>query len=83
MHGMHPHARTPENQVCDIVDGIELEGMPAVPDTALGTVLFAHGRGSHRHRLRNNFVAKALRKSGLANLLIGFLSRSEDLYYPV
>lgn len=73
--------QTPETLVHVAVDGTELEGMLAIPDAARGTVLFAHGSGSSRLSVRNNFVAEVLRKAGLATFLIDLLSPSEDLDY--
>jgi len=58
-----------------------LEGSLGVPDGAVGVVLFAHGSGSSRHSPRNNFVARELRKAGLATLLIDLLTRDEDINY--
>lgn len=60
---------------------VRLEGALGVPEGAKGVVLFAHGSGSSRHSPRNNFVAKELRKNGLATLLIDLLSREEDMDY--
>jgi len=78
---MHPRARTQETLVHVAADGVELEGALAIPEAALGAVLFAHGSGSSRHSPRNNYVAEALQKAGLATLLIDLLSQSEDLVY--
>ena len=78
---MHPRARTRETLVHVAADGVELEGALAIPDAALGAVLFAHGSGSSRHSPRNNYVAEALQQAGLATLLIDLLSQSEDLVY--
>lgn len=44
---------------------------------ALGIVLFAHGSGSSRLSPRNNFVATALAKAGLATLLFDLLTEDE------
>ncbi len=78
---MHSRARTQETLVHVAADGVELEGALAIPEAALGAVLFAHGSGSSRHSPRNNYVAEALQKAGLATLLIDLLSQSEDLVY--
>ena len=78
---MHPRTRTQETLVHVAADGVELEGAIAIPDAALGAVLFAHGSGSSRHSPRNNYVAKVLQQAGLATLLIDLLSQSEDLVY--
>src|ERR671932_826983 len=46
-------------------DRVGLEGNLAVPGSALGVVLFAHGSGSGRHSPRNRYVARALREAAL------------------
>lgn len=61
--------------------GVRLEGALAVPEGARGIALFAHGSGSSRKSPRNNFVAQALQKSGLATLLMDLLTHEEDLDY--
>jgi hypothetical protein len=50
-----------------------LEGTLGLPTAAKGIVLFAHGSGSGRLSPRNNFVAQALRDSGLSTLLFDLL----------
>jgi putative phosphoribosyl transferase len=57
---------------------VTLEGNLDVPDGARGVVLFAHGSGSSRHSPRNRFVAEALRRGGLATLLIDLLTADEE-----
>ena len=57
---------------------VELEGILGVPEGAQGIVLFAHGSGSGRHSPRNRCVAGALRKAGLATLLIDLLAPEEE-----
>ncbi|HUI99646.1 MAG TPA: alpha/beta family hydrolase [Usitatibacter sp.] len=59
----------------------ELEGFLEVPPHAAGVVLFAHGSGSSRHSPRNNYVARELRRSGLATLLVDLLTEEEDVDY--
>src|SRR5271166_4095110 len=56
---------------------IGLEGLLGLPLDAEGIVLFAHGSGSGRLSLRNNFVAQALRDNGLATLLFDLLTVDE------
>jgi dienelactone hydrolase len=58
--------------------GIELEGTLTVPEAVQGVVLFAHGSGSSRHSPRNQYVARMLRQSGLATLLIDLLTSEEE-----
>ena len=67
-----------EQEVRLPVDGVTLVGDLARPAAARGVVLFAHGSGSSRHSPRNRAVARALRPSGLATLLIDLLTRGEE-----
>jgi putative phosphoribosyl transferase len=62
-------------------DSVALEGMLGIPPNASGIVLFAHGSGSSRHSPRNNYVARVLRKAGLATLLLDLLTEEEDRVY--
>ena len=55
-----------------------LQGDLGVPDQPRGIVLFAHGSGSSRHSVRNQFVARALERRGLATLLIDLLTPDEE-----
>ena len=57
---------------------VELDGDLVVPAGAAGVVLFAHGSGSSRHSPRNRWVAAALRRAGLATLLLDLLTPSEE-----
>jgi putative phosphoribosyl transferase len=67
---------------CELVtigsDGARMAGSLALPESAKGLVLFAHGSGSGRHSPRNTYVAGELRKAGLATLLIDLLTDDED-----
>jgi putative phosphoribosyl transferase len=56
----------------------ELVGDLVVPAGAAGVVLFAHGSGSSRHSPRNRLVAGALRRAGLATLLLDLLTPAEE-----
>lgn len=56
---------------------VGLEGILDIPASARGIVLFAHGSGSSRLSPRNNYVAEALRRVGLATLLFDLLSDEE------
>ena len=58
---------------------IGLDGTLGLPGNARGIVLFAHGSGSGRLSVRNNFVADALRHAGMGTLLIDLLTQQEDL----
>ncbi|WP_435972486.1 phosphoribosyltransferase family protein [Streptomyces sp. Qhu_M48] len=57
--------------------GVTLAGRLAVPEGALGTVLFAHGSGSGRRSPRNREVAAALNRAGLGTLLFDLLTEAE------
>jgi len=57
---------------------VTLEGELAVPESAQGIVLFAHGSGSSRHSPRNQFVAEAIRSKGVGTLLFDLLTKDEE-----
>ncbi|WP_116042702.1 dienelactone hydrolase family protein [Amycolatopsis palatopharyngis] len=63
-----------------VIDGPagRLCGDLGVPERPQGVVVFAHGSGSSRHSRRNRGVAKALRRSGFATLLIDLLTADEE-----
>lgn len=56
-----------------------LEALLGAPEEPRGLVIFAHGSGSGRLSPRNNYVANALRSSGLATLLLDLLTADEEL----
>lgn len=56
----------------------DLAALIGVPPRASGLVIFAHGSGSGRWSPRNNYVARRLRKMGLATLLLDLLSPEEE-----
>ncbi|HRP95728.1 MAG TPA: dienelactone hydrolase family protein [Rhodocyclaceae bacterium] len=60
------------------LDDVALEGFVAMPPAASGLVIFAHGSGSSRFSSRNNAVAEALNRSGLATLLFDLLTADEN-----
>jgi dienelactone hydrolase len=60
---------------------LALEGVLEVPERPGGVVVFSHGSGSGRHSPRNRFVAGALRRAGLATLLLDLLTAEEDRDY--
>jgi putative phosphoribosyl transferase len=55
----------------------ELAGHLAIPEDAIGVVLFAHGSGSSRHSPRNRSVAATLREARIGTLLFDLLSDDE------
>jgi putative phosphoribosyl transferase len=76
------HIATDSEKLVHIpADRVTLEGALAIPEKAIGLVLFAHGSGSSRFSPRNNFVAAELRRAGLGTLLIDLLTREEDRNY--
>jgi putative phosphoribosyl transferase len=58
--------------------GAELAGDLALPKTARGLVIFAHGSGSSRHSPRNRLVARALNERLFATLLLDLLTPEEE-----
>ena len=59
------------------ISPLGLEGILGLPRPAEGIILFAHGSGSGRFSPRNNYVAAALRRAGLATLLFDLLTEDE------
>lgn len=59
-------------------NGLLLEGELALPASAAGIVLFAHGSGSSHHSPRNQAVAKRVRDAGLGTLIFDLLTREEE-----
>ena len=62
------------------VGGRILQADFAVPESACGVVLFAHGSGSSRHSPRNRYVAQVLQEAGLATLLMDLLTPEEEAF---
>ena len=61
------------------VDGLHLPGDLAMPERALGVVVFAHGSGSSRRSPRNIQVGERLHSAGLGTLLFDLLSEDESI----
>ena len=57
---------------------VALEGVLAVPERAVGMVLFAHGSGSSRFSPRNRYVADVLNEGKLGTLLLDLLTAGES-----
>ncbi len=76
MHTPDPGSSTTSVRVA--VEDVVLQGDLTIPGEARGIVLFAHGSGSSRHSPRNQFVARALERHGLATLLIDLLTPDEE-----
>jgi putative phosphoribosyl transferase len=85
--------RDQEEVMTPTVSGTKLEGaaevqIPAgsvilsgelnVPENAGGIVLFAHGSGSSRHSVRNQFVARVIREARVGTLLFDLLTPQEE-----
>jgi len=71
-------ATVTEREVQIHTGDVALEGNLSVPSEARGVVLFAHGSGSSRHSPRNQYVAGALQRAGLATLLMDLLTAKEE-----
>jgi putative phosphoribosyl transferase len=57
---------------------IVIDGDLALPRTAAGLVILAHGSGSSRFSVRNRAIADALVDGGFATLLLDLLTRQEE-----
>jgi dienelactone hydrolase len=57
---------------------VVIDGDLAIPEQALGLVVFAHGSGSSRFSKRNRMVAQVLEEGGFATLLMDLLTREEE-----
>ncbi|MGK9287173.1 dienelactone hydrolase family protein [Sinorhizobium meliloti] len=62
-----------------LIEPETIAGFFGMPAGSTGLVIFAHGSGSGRFSPRNNYVAAALRQSGLATLLVDLLRPDEEL----
>lgn len=60
------------------VGAARLGGHLTVPSESRSLVLFAHGSGSSRHSPRNQLVARALNRAGIATLLFDLLAPAEE-----
>ena len=67
-----------ETSVTVPAGSVTLDGTLAVPDSATGIILFAHGSGSSRHSPRNRYVAEELRFAGFGTLLLDLLTTAEE-----
>jgi putative phosphoribosyl transferase len=70
-----------EKEIKIPVNGITLQGILDIPESARSIVVFSHGSGSSRHSPRNNFVAKVIFDEGIATLLFDLLTEEEDEVY--
>ena len=60
------------------IDDRQLYGHLSIPEETKAWIVFAHGSGSSRKSLRNNWVADKLNKDGFATLLFDLLTVEED-----
>lgn len=67
-----------EREVRIALDPFVLVGTLALPESARGMVLFAHGSGSSRTSPRNRFVASELHRGRLGTLLMDLLTADEE-----
>ena len=74
------HTAIGSREVTLTAAGTALYGTLTVPEGGAppGLVLFAHGSGSSRRSRRNQAVAAALRRRGLATLLLDLLTAEEE-----
>lgn len=79
-----PHERHEREVLVEIPLGgsnVVLEGTLAIPDGAVGTVIFVGSTGARRRSPRQRFIAKALREDAqVATLLVDLLSPREDAH---
>lgn len=76
---MSTRASTATEQAVRIRSGdVVLDADLAIPATARGIVIFAHGSGSSRSSSRNRAVAEELRQAGFATLLLDLLTSEEE-----
>jgi putative phosphoribosyl transferase len=59
---------------------VRLPGLWTAPQGARAIIVFAHGSGSSRLSIRNQFVAGQLQEAGFATLLPDLLTMSEEDY---
>lgn len=67
-----------QRSLCIRLEEAVLQGELALPGTAEGLVLFAHGSGSSRFSPRNRQVARFFNDLGLATLLLDLLTADEQ-----
>ena len=67
-----------QRSLCIRLEEAVLQGELALPGTAEGLVLFAHGSGSSRFSPRNGQVARSLNARGLGTLLFDLMTAEEE-----
>lgn len=63
------------------LSSVTLKGDLALPENAIGIVVFSHGSGSSRFSPRNKMVAELMQQQGMATLLFDLLTEEEDHEY--
>ncbi len=71
-----PHVERAEVQVP--AGRVSLSADIALPESASGLVVFAHGSGSSRHSPRNRHVAGVLNRGSIGTILIDLLTEDEE-----
>lgn len=67
-----------EHPVIIPCENVHLDGLLHIPSTARGIVIFAHGSGSSRFSIRNQYVARVLQQGKIATLLFDLLTPEEE-----
>ena len=63
------------------LSSVTLKGELALPENAMGIVVFSHGSGSSRFSPRNKMVAELIQQNGIGTLLFDLLTEEEDRIY--
>lgn len=63
------------------LSSVTLKGELALPENALGIVVFSHGSGSSRFSPRNKMVGELMQQHGIGTLLFDLLTEEEDRAY--
>jgi dienelactone hydrolase len=72
------HAAPAQTDIEIMLDEVRLKGILGRPASPGGLVVFAHGSGSGRLSVRNQFVAASLQREGFATLLFDLLTAEEE-----
>lgn len=63
------------------LSSVTLRGDLAIPENAIGIVIFSHGSGSSRLSPRNRSVAEFMQQHGIGTFLFDLLTEEEDSIY--
>jgi len=75
---MSDNQTMPVSEIMIQAGPVALPGFLALPEQAVGLVVFVHGSGSSRFSSRNRYVAEVLNQGGLATLLFDLLTAEEN-----